>query len=314
MELIQAIALAVTCGLVILFFFLGVGRVVSKRDQAEQFHAMIDSITQSEIELDRQDANLPDPKTWSGYWYGLSLRAGSKLDNQSTPGILAMGLPLFAFGVGFLVFPGDVLGGLVGIFIALFGLRAFYKMKIKARLVLMEKQLPNLLSGIRANLQANLTPQQAIVNQAKEIPAPLGDELRLLVDEMSLGIKLDTALRNFGQRVPSREIQFLVSAIRTAISSGADLDGLVDTIQNIVVQRQRISSHLAAAVAGVQPAIWVTGIMIPLAYGWSFYSSAENATFWTSFPMGLIATAIIFALYVIGLFIAKKQVDRVRNA
>jgi Flp pilus assembly protein TadB len=314
MELILGLALAVMCGLVILFFFLGVGRTVTKRDQSEQFHEMIDSITRSEIELDRQDANLPDPKTWSGYWYGLSLRAGSKFDNVATPGILAMGLPLFFFGVGFLVWPGGLIGGVLGAGVGLFGLNTFFKTKIKARIVLMEKQLPNLLSGIRANLQAHLTPQQAIINQAKEVPAPLGDELRVLVEEMAVGVKLDTALSNFGQRIPSADIRFLVSAIRTAIASGADLDGLVEKIQGIVVQRQRIANHLASAVAGVQPAIWVTGIMIPAAYFWSLTSTPENRVFWTSFPIGIIATGVVAFAYALGLFIAKKQVDRVRNS
>lgn len=314
MEILLVLALALMCGLVVLFFFLGVGRIVTKRDRSEQFHSLIDSLTQSEVELERQDANLPDPKTWSGYWYGLVLKTGAKPDNANTPGIMVMGIALFAFVFGFIVWPGDILGGLAFAIGSIFIVRAFYVTKVKARLILMDKQLPNLLSGIRANLQANLTPQQAIVNQAKEVPAPLGSELKILVEEMSVGINLDTALRNFGQRIPSREIAFLVSAFRIAIKSGADLDPLIETIQRIVIQRNRITNALASAVAKVQPAIWVTGVMIPAAMIWSFYSSPTNQDFWTGIPFGPIALLIVGFLYGLGLFIAKKQVDRVRNA
>lgn len=314
MDLLLVLGLAVMCGLVILFFFLGVGRVITKRDQNEQFHSMIDSLSKSEIDLERNDAGLPDPKTWSGYWYNLAQGAGSKFDNPSTPGIMAMGLSLLGFGIGFLVWPRDILGGIIGIFVALFFIRVFYKHKSKARLALIDRQLPQLLSGIRANLQANLTPQQAIINQAKEIPFPLGAELKTLTEEMAVGITLDTALRNFGQRIPSREIQFLVSAIRIAIQSGADLDPLIATIQRIVVQRTRIANHLRSAVAKAQPAMWVTGIMIPAGYLFSYTSDPKNQAFWLSFPLGLICTIIIAMAYALGLFLAKKQIDRVRNA
>lgn len=314
MSLLLVIAFSVMCGLLILFFCLGVGRVLTKRDQNEQFHTMIDSITKSEIALNREDANVPDPKTWSGYWYSISSRSGIEWNNNQTPGILAMGLPLFFFGVGFLVWPGDIIGGLGGAAIALLGLRGYFISKSKGRLKAMDKQLPSLLSGIRANLQANLTPQQAIVNQAKEVNQPLKGELETLTQDMSVGISLDIALQNFSSRVPSREVQFLVSAIRIAISSGADLDPLVANIQSIVVQRTRIANHLASAVAKVQPAIYVTGVMIPAAFAYSFYSSDTNRAFWTSLPNGIIAMAIIGGLYALGLFIAKKQVDRVKEA
>lgn len=308
------LALSVLAGLVVLFFMLGLGRVLSKKDEDENFHSLINALNESEIALERSDANLPDKKTWTGYWADLALKSGAKPSNLNSPGLMALGVGFFVFMTGFFVWPGGALGGLAGAFAGIFALRTFYKAKINARLALMDKQLPNLLSGIRANLQANLTPQQAIVNQAKEIPAPLGDELKVLVEEMQVSITLDTALRNFGQRVPSREVQFLVSAFRIAIQSGADLDPLVETIQKIVVQRNRIANALATAVAKVQPSIWVTGLMIPLAFLWSFTSSPENQEFWMSFPMGILIAGICAVFYVVGLVIAAKLVDRIKKA
>lgn len=314
MNFLLIFTLAIMVGLVVLFFMLGLGKVLSKKDESENFHNLISALNESEIALDRQDANLPNRKTWTGYWADLAIKAGSKPNNMSTPGLMVVGVAFFAFLAGWFVWPRDVIGGLAFAAVAIFIIRTFYQTKIRARLTLMNKQLPNLLSGIRANLAANLTPQQAIVNQAKELSAPLGDEVRVLVEEMQIGVTLDSALRNLGQRVPSREIQFLVSAFRIAIKSGADLDPLVKTIQDIVVQRQRISNALATAVAKVQPSIWVAGLMIPLAFAWSFYSSPENQSFWVSFPMGIIILGICAVFYAVGLIIARKLVDRIRKA
>lgn len=311
--MLLVIALAITVGLTLFFLVLGVMRVVDTRKSEEQFHDLINTLNQSELELERADANLPNPKTWSGYWSNLTIKAGMKIPNPSTPGLFVAGLTVFLALAGWFVWPGDILGGLIGAGVALFAARAYLTARIKARLVLMDKQLPGLLSGIRANLKAELTPQQAIMNQAKEVPAPLGEELRVLVEEMNVGVTLDTALRNFGQRVPSREVQFLVAAFRIAIKSGTDLDPLVEIIQDIVVQRQRIANALAAAVAQAQPAMWVTGIMIPAALIWSFYSSPENQAFWTSFPVGIVVMVIVAGFYGLGLFLVQKQVNKVKK-
>jgi Flp pilus assembly protein TadB len=314
MEQLLIVALALVVGLIVLFFFLGIGRVVSSRDKNETAYKLIEALSDSEIGLERKESGLPDLKTWTGYWHNLALKSGTPLTNNATPGKFALGILLAGAGFGTLVWPQDIFGGIIIAGAGLVFARLYFTSKIKARQILMDKQLPNLLSGIRANLQANLTSQQAIVNQAREIPAPLGDELKILVEEMEVGVTLDKALENFGLRVPSREVQFLVSAFRIAIQSGSDLDPLVATIQEIVVQRNRIANALASAVAKVQPALWVTGIMIPGAFIWSFYSSPENRAFWFSFPFGLIAFIVVAIMYVAGLFIAHKQIEKVKKA
>lgn len=319
MNLIDALPLlvaatAITVGLVVFFLIIGVSKITDTRKSEEQFHNLISTLNQSELELERVDANLPDKKTWTGYWADLAIKSGMKLKSQSTPSLFVLGTAIFLAAAGWFVWPGGPLGGLIGAFVGLFSIHTWFKTKIRARLILMDKQLPGLLSGIRANLKAQLTPQQAIVNQAKEVPAPLGEELKVLVGEMEVGVTLDNALRNFAQRVPSREIQFLVAAFRIAIKSGTNLDPLIAIIQNIVVQRNRIANALAAAVAQAQPAIWVTGVMIPAALIWSFYSSPENMAFWTSFPMGIICLGIVAAFYALGMFLVRKQIEKVKKA
>ncbi len=328
-DLVIVVALALLTGLTVFFFVLGVARVLSPQNSREALNSLIDQLKESEIALDRKDSNLPAPNTWSGLWYKMAAEGGQQIKNPSQPGLLAMGFALIGFGIGFFIWPGNLIGGISnggpnyiamaggGILISAVGpviLWMMYTFQRNARLKAIDKQLPNLLSGLRANLQANLTPQQAIVNQAKEFPAPLGVELRQMTDEMSLGLALDQSLQNFADRSKSRELKFLVSAIRIAISSGADLDPLVATIQDIVVQRTRIANHLATAISRAQPALWVTGIMVPAAFIWSFYSSETNQAFWMSFPLGLIMMALVAFFYGLALVVANMQVRKIKNA
>lgn len=140
MESLLVIGLALVVGLAVLFFFLGIGRVVSSRDQNTTAYELMEALSESEVGLQRAEAGLPDPKTWAGYWYGLALRAGSKFNNQSTPGLMVLGFIIASAGFGFLVFPGDLLGMFLLSPIGPVIVSVYFKSKIRARLALMDKQ------------------------------------------------------------------------------------------------------------------------------------------------------------------------------
>lgn len=307
------VIVSILTGAVLLFLGLGLARIGGKSKSDEEFSKLITELTQSEVTAEQQDTGIPSPKTWTGYWFKLGQDSGWQAASVGSAARLALGIILFAFLIGYFVWPGELLAG-VGFAVAgLVIYRAFLLMKAAARKKLMEKQLPNLINGMRANLQANLTPQQAILSQVDEIPAPLGDELKILRQEVNVNVPLDTALSNLANRVPSREIKFLVSSIKIAIASGVDLDPQLKIIQEIIVQRSRIANSLASAVASVQPSIGVAAIAIPAGFIFSYYSSDNNRQFWAE-PYGWLAIAVIGALYALGLFISRKLVKRVEEA
>lgn len=312
LTLLAAVA-ALFTGLTVLFLFFGLGRLSPSYQRQQQQMDFLQDITRSEIEVEREETGVSNPRSWTGYWANLAISAGFKFETERNPGLIVAGGMLALFLFGALAIPRDVLGGVLfaagGLVIANIVLRAYTRRRISR----LEKQLPILLSGLRASLQAQKTPQQALVEQADSIPSPLGDDLKLLRDDINVNIALDMALANFQNRVPSREVRFLVSSIRIAIASGSDLDPLIATIQDIVVQRTRIANMLAAAVAQVQPALWVTGVLIPLGFLFSYYSDDRNKQFWGSL-LGLILLAGVAFLYVVGLIVARAQVNRVRKA
>ena len=278
-----------------------------------QMDELIESITKSEIAAERENADVPEPKTWSGYWYRLGAAAGIVQVNPHRTGMLAGGIAFVAFFLGAFVWPGELLVGLLlgGASLAVFRL-VLIQLSNK-RLAKIDAQLPALLSGMRANLSANMTPQQAILSQVGEVPSPLAEELTKLKADLDVNIPLDLALENFSRRVPSSELHFLVASMRIAISQGANLDDLLKTLQGILVQRASIRNKLATAVAQAQPAIYVTALAIPLGFIFSYTSNETNRDFWFSLP-GLLAATFIAVCYALGLLVARRQVQKVKEA
>lgn len=304
---------AILAASIVLFLGLGFARLGGKTRADEDYEKLISELTKSEVETESKKDGLPDPKSWTGFWYKYAVLAGWQPASIGTPSRAALGIVLFAFLIGWFVWPQDILAGIGFSIGGLVAFRIFLNSKASARRKLMEHQLPNLINGMRANLQANLTPQQAILSQVDEIGAPLGDELKILRQELNVNVPLEKALTNLALRVPSREIKFLVSSIKIAIASGVDLDPQLQIIQEIITQRARISNSLAAAVASVQPSLWVSGIAIPAGFIFSYYSNPDNQAFWVS-PLGIIALVVVFGLYAVGMIISRRLVKRVENA
>lgn len=303
-----ALFIAVTVAIVGITLTLGVARLIRKPSAEEQFQDKLAELNKSEL----NDEEREESEGWMAYWNSLYGKTGRVANDPASAGrgVIIIAVLGAVFGLG--VFPG----GAVGLLIMPIGLialaKVYFGFEASRRTKTLDKQLPLLLSSLRANLQSNSTPQGALISVSDEIPAPLGDELKILRSELEVNVPLEDALRGLAERVDSREIRFLISSIETAVSSGQDLDPQLETIQQIVEQRTRIRSKLSSAVAEVTPALWVSGLIIPASLLFSFYQSDTNRQFWLSL-WGIVAFITVAVLYLAGLFISHRLVKGVEN-
>lgn len=304
--------IAVCGGLMFLFAGLGLRRLSEKSPEHDEWAERMAAINDTEVNDQEKEEIKINTNTWWGYWLKIYMNTGRIPDNTNNPGNLAIVLAVVAFGIGYLVWPRDIMAGAAFAVGVLIVMRTFFNFEVKKRVKTLEKQLPLLISSMQANLQANATPQAALVASADEIPSPLGDELQLLKKDLAFSVPMAKALKNLSERVPSREMKFLISSIEIAIDSGANPAPQLEVIQGIITQRTRIRQKLESAVAEVQPALVVSGVTIPASFIFSVYSSPENRDFWLSF-YGLIGAGVVVFLYAVGMFISKKLVDGVEN-
>lgn len=310
---VLAIAIALLAGITVFAVVMGFFANSKKLIHEKQMNELIENLTKSEIESDRQESDLPNPKSWTGYWYRLGAAAGIEQPSPNRLGLMAAGIAAVTFFIGTFAWPREILVGIAFAVGSLVIFRMVLSRRGNKRLTKIDNQLPALLAGMRANLSANMTPQQAILSQVGEIPSPLGDELLTLKADLDVNIPLDIALDNFAKRVPSSELHFLASSMRIAISQGANLDDLLKTLQGILTDRAKIRDKLATAVAQAQPAVIITVLAIPLGLLFSYTSDERNREFWMSLP-GLIAFGVIGVLYAAALWMSNKQIQKVKDA
>jgi Flp pilus assembly protein TadB len=273
---------------------VGVGLNLQNPLKKKTFSEALSYINASEFELDTamNQSTKTDKATWSEYWSEMYVKAG-KISAPATPGRAVLMLGLLMGLIGLFVFPATWWGGIVMALVALPMARGWLRME--------------------ANLSSGATAQQAIVAVADDVPAPLGDELKALRRDIDVNVGLEVALQDLSKRVPSREMQFLVSSIEISVRVGADLDPQIQIIEGIVRQRSRVRGMIRSAVAQAKPTMLLAYCVVPLMLAYSF-SNPENKRFWLSTDgYGPIMLGLIIGLYLSCLAVVHAMVKGVEN-
>jgi tight adherence protein B len=103
---------------------------------------------------------------------------------------------------------------------------------------------------------------------SRESPAPMCDEFRRVVREVGLGISTQQALDNLLRRVPSEDLDLLVSAISIQHEVGGNLGQILDVIGETIRERVRIKGEINVLTSQQQLSGYViSGLPIALGVG-----------------------------------------------
>ncbi len=113
-------------------------------------------------------------------------------------------------------------------------------------------QLSDMLNLMVNGLRAGYSTLQAMEAVSKELPAPICDEFRRVVQEMQIGISMDTALQNLIRRIPSDDLDFVVTAINVQREVGGNLSEILDTISFTIRERVKIKGEVRVITSQVR--------------------------------------------------------------
>lgn len=122
----------------------------------------------------------------------------------------------------------------------------------RKRLMKFNDQLPDMLNLMVNGLRAGYSTMQAMEAVSKELPAPICDEFRRVVQEMQIGIPMETALENLLRRIPSDDLDFVVTAINVQREVGGNLSEILDNISFTIRERIRIKGEVRVLTAQVR--------------------------------------------------------------
>ena len=240
----------------------------------------------------------------------------ARADLKLKPGEYVALMVICAFIVGILVWfighqsiPLGLVGAIGGFFIPNF----YVKSQQGKRLIKFNEQLPDMLNLMVNGLRAGYSTMQAMESISKELPPPICDEFRRVVQEMQLGITMEHALDNLIRRIPSDDLDLCVTAINVQREVGGNLAEILDTISFTIRERVRIKGEIRTLTAqqmysgrflSLLPIIVVAILyLLNPAYMSEFFSADSNGTF----PCGYLALGIAGLLIILGYVVMNKM-------
>ena len=140
---------------------------------------------------------------------------------------------------------------LVGILIGAMLPRVYVRQQQAKRLIRFNDQLPDMLNLMVNGLRAGYSTLQAMEAVSKELPTPISDEFRRVVQEMQFGISMERALDNLHRRIPSDDLDLTITAMNVQREVGGNLAEILDTISYTIRERVRIKGEIRVLTAQV---------------------------------------------------------------
>ena len=225
------------------------------------------------------------PKHLSQRYAPVLQQAGIPLKGEELAGFIGLSTVIGVILGGLLLsLPGWVIGGIIGSQVPGQVLKSYLKRRLRAA----EEQLVDFLTLSANAMRAGNSLLQALDLSARELPEPIGTELKRTLREINLGLSVDEALHRLVARLPSADLDLVVTAVMIQRQVGGDLAGILDSIASTIRQRQQMKAQVRTLTAQGR----LSGLVIAgLPFGLLLILRAMNPEYvsllWTE-PIGLL--------------------------
>lgn len=202
---------------------------------------------------------------------------------------------------GAMFFVGVLVGILMGF--ALLGMR------IRRRRKKFTNQLGDMLTMVANALRAGFSFMQAFELISREMDAPMGREVQLVVNEVNLGNTLESALDNMQRRVASPDFELVVTAVLIQRQVGGDLASILDTISETIAERVRMRREVMTLTAQGRLSGIVLAILPFAMAGILTFIKPDYLKPLLEDELGRIIIGVAIVSELIGIFFIKKITD-----
>jgi len=162
-----------------------------------------------------------------------------------------------AGGVVLAILARALVFGIVGLLLGVFIPGIYVGQAKKSRLRKFDDQLGDMLNLVVNGLRAGYSTLQAMEAVSRELPAPICDEFRRVVQEMQLGLTMEDALEHMLRRINSDDLDLVVTAINVQREVGGNLAEILDVISYTIRERVRIKGEINSLTAQGRATAWV---------------------------------------------------------
>lgn len=146
-----------------------------------------------------------------------------------------LGVWNLAFAIG-----GMIFGAVIGSFLP----DIYVKFRAKGRIKKFNNALADTTAMLASSLRSGYSLLQSMDLVSKEGTGAIASEFRRVVQEVGLGLSTETALANLLRRVPSDDLDLMITAINIQHEVGGNLSQILESIAHTIRERVRIKGEI----------------------------------------------------------------------
>jgi len=216
--------------------------------------------------------------------------------------------------IGYFIGGQSIIIALVGGVLGLFLPRLYVQSQKKKRLIKFNEQLGDMLGLMVNGLRAGYSVMQAMESVSRELPSPISDEFRRVVQEIQLGVTTERALDNLLRRIPSDDLDLVITAMNVQREVGGNLAEILDTISHTIRERVRLKGEIRILTAQMDVSATFLSVL-PVGVIFFLYlinrdyilllvSKESNSG---PIPCGYVSLGVAVLLIISGYFVIKKM-------
>jgi tight adherence protein B len=167
---------------------------------------------------------------------------------KPTTFISVMGFLFCAGFIGGMFIISNAVGFVIGLALGFLPVLVV-RFRKKRKTQTIEKQMPECMELLARSMRAGHALPSAIDLASREIPQPLGLEMKIVYEEQRLGLSLNMALRRLGDRVASQDLQFFITAVMLQSETGGNLAEILENIGFLIRERLKLKGKVQALTA-----------------------------------------------------------------
>jgi tight adherence protein B len=142
-------------------------------------------------------------------------------------------------------------------------------------------QFPDALDMIVRSLRAGHPVPIALTMVAREMRDPAGSEFGMVVDEITYGSDLETALRSLNERLGQDDLPLFVTAVAIQGTTGGNLGEILENLSGVIRQRFKMRRKIRALAAeGRASAMILSSLPIAMFFIIQFVAPEFYASVW----------------------------------
>jgi tight adherence protein B len=324
MDIILVLLIALGAFAVVMLLFWGIAYAVEGRDQTinqrmDTFVAR-EYYTEAVGEVSERNPSVISQKldeAVKGKEFATNIRTNlARADIKMNVGeyMLIVLLCMISSGLAFwIIMHQSLVVSFFGLVLGFFLPQFYVSARQKKRLGAFNSQLSDGINLMANGLRSGYSLLQAMESLSKEMPAPISDEFRRVIREVGLGVSYEKAMNNLLRRMPSDDLDLMITAINVQAELGGNLAELLENISFTIRERVRLKGEIETLTSQQMLSGYIISFL-PIGLGFVLYAMngaymgrmfTQNSTQ----PCGWVMAGIACLIVVLGFLAIKKIVN-----